>query len=81
MLKEELGNKPELLPNGKKNTEGLTWARILAQQAVQHASKGNQSYYKEILDRIEGKVKDEVEVGGEADLLAALTMIGRGEHT
>lgn len=61
VLKSELCKIPEQLPNSKPNTDKLTWAQILGAQAIQHAAKGNSPYYKEILDRVEGKVKEQVE--------------------
>ena len=62
VLKSELCKIPEQLPNSKPNTDKLTWAQILGAQAIAHAAKGNSPYYKEILDRVEGKVVEKHEV-------------------
>ena len=78
-LQAELDKTPERLPDGKINKQKLTNAQILAQQAIMHATtSGNQSYYKEIYDRIEGKVKEKHEVSGDVDLLTVLSRLGRG---
>ena len=52
VLKEELGKVPSKLPDGTRNTKKLTNAQILGAQAIEHAVRGNQAYYKEILDRV-----------------------------
>jgi hypothetical protein len=62
VLKAELSQVPDQLPNSKPNSAKLTWAQILGAQAIQQAAKGNSPYYKEILDRVEGKVTEKHEV-------------------
>jgi hypothetical protein len=39
----------------------LTYAQLLVRTAVKHAAQGNASFYKEIAERIDGKVPDRVE--------------------
>jgi len=60
-LKEVLDDVPLQLPNGTPNKDKLTWARIIAEQAVREAAKGSASILKEILDRSEGKVADKLQ--------------------
>lgn len=54
LAKHEIAGQPT--PNNK------TAAEILVEVAIGHASKGNSKYFKEIFDRIDGKVPDQVEI-------------------
>jgi len=63
ILREQLDQVPESI-DGKKNTK--TWRDLICESILRAAVKGNQpAITKELLDRIEGKVKDthQIETG------------------
>lgn len=63
LLQEELHQVPETI-DGKKNTK--TWAELICERMLTAAVEGGQpAIIKELLDRIEGKVKDthQIETG------------------
>ena len=64
-LKDHLDKIPKALPDGKTNGEGKTWSRIIAERMVLEAAKGNIPALKEVLDRVEGKVKAQSEHSGD----------------
>lgn len=60
MLREQLDQVPDTI-DGKKNTK--TWRDLICDSILRAAVRGNQpAITKELLDRIEGKVKDKLEV-------------------
>ena len=61
-IKEYLDQVPKVLPNNQPNKEKKTWCKILAEEAVHQAAKGNHQILKELFDRTEGKVRDKLEV-------------------
>lgn len=60
-IRATLDKIPELLPNSTPNSGKLTNAQIFADQMVLEALKGNSAIVKEVLDRVEGKVKEVLE--------------------
>ena len=56
LVKEILDEVPEEVKPGVKNTEGKTWAELVAVTLVRGAVEGNSAHLKELLERMEGKV-------------------------
>ena len=55
----------KILDEPAKEGSDMTTAEVLARAAIKAAAKGDHRFFKEILDRVEGKVKDKVEVDGD----------------
>ena len=66
-LKDRLDEVPKVLPDGSPNNRELTWAGIISERVVLEAAKGNPSIIKELLERIDGKVKDKLDVRANFD--------------
>ena len=63
MLRDQLDQVPETI-DGEPNTK--TWRDLICESILKAAVKGNQpALTKELLDRIEGKVKDKHQIDGE----------------
>ena len=54
LVKEILDEVPEEGKPGVKNTEGKTWAELVAAALVRGAVEGNSAHLKELLERMEG---------------------------
>lgn len=82
MLREQLDQVPDTI-DGKKNTK--TWRELICDSILRAAVKGNQpAITKELLDRIEGKVKDTHQVEGDVPVnivykLVKKDVTGQGE--
>jgi len=62
LLTDEL---ERLLEQEAANANGKTWAAVIAETLVKQARKGNVRAIVEIGDRVEGKTRQPVELGGE----------------
>ena len=60
LLKKYMEEVPEVLAGGKKNSK--TWRELLVEAWIVGAYKGNSVLFKELIDRLEGKVL--LQVGG-----------------
>jgi len=56
---------PESLPDGIPNTKKKTWAQLTAEKLVHQAVGGDTPAMRELLDRIDGKVKAQSEHSGD----------------
>lgn len=54
MVKELMDDVPELMVGNKKNEK--TWRELIVQAWLVGSYKGNATFFKELLERIEGKV-------------------------
>ena len=54
IVKQLLKDVPEIQIGGKRNTK--TWRQLIAQAWLVGSYQGNATYFKELLERIEGKV-------------------------
>ena len=54
LLKRLLKEKPDLLIGGKRNTK--KWRELIVQAWLVGAYQGNPTYFKELIERIDGKV-------------------------
>ena len=79
LLREQLDQVPETI-DGKPNTK--TWRDLICDSILRAAVKGNQpAITKELLDRIEGKVKDTHQVEGDVPISIVYKLVGdRKKH-
>ena len=61
----------KMLPQQSED-KGLTWAEYIVKHTLRHVKKGNSFAIKEIWERIEGKVRQEVDIQIESSLWARL---------
>lgn len=66
MVKQLLGDVPELMVGGKKNTK--TWRELIVTAWLVGSYKGNATMFTQLLERIEGKVAQPI-VGAEGEPL------------
>lgn len=59
IIKEMLDEPADFL-----GANGKTWRQVIALKILDEARKGNATLIKELLDRLEGKVQDKVEISG-----------------
>ncbi len=77
LLREQLDEVPDTI-DGKKNTK--TWRELICDSILRAAVKGNQpAITKELLDRIEGKVKDAHQIEGEVPIHIVYKLTGKGD--
>lgn len=64
IVKDILDKPANLPPGAPKFLEGCTWAELIAYNMVIETAKINPPILRELLDRIEGKVKTPIEATG-----------------
>ena len=79
LLREQLDQVPDTI-DSKPNTK--TWRDLICDSILRAAVKGNQpAITKELLDRIEGKVKDTHQVEGDVPISIVYKLVGdRKKH-
>lgn len=61
LLRELLGCiDPSTIKKRKPSVAAQTYAQVLVRKALKHAMSGNASFFREIFDRIDGKVADRI---------------------